>query len=228
MADAIGNVLQTEFNAFLWWDLRNNQDNTQNNSSYLYGWRQYGDYGILSSPSSFGSSTYYDPYPTYYILKLLSHFARAGDTVVRATTDTSLLAAYAAKRTDGTLALLMINKSPSAPATGTITLTGFTPQATATVYSYGITQDEAARTGTGSADVAQSSLSNAATTFSASFSPYSASVIVFSASTGTTTGGGSSSSSDSSGGGGGGGAMEPWFALALAVVGMARRCSRRM
>jgi len=31
LADSIGNVLQTEFNSLVWWDLRNGQDNSQNN-----------------------------------------------------------------------------------------------------------------------------------------------------------------------------------------------------
>ena len=177
LADSIGNVLQTEFNSLVWWDLRNGQDNTQNNNSALYGWRLYGDYGVLSSHSSFGSSTDYDPYPTYYIMKLLSHFARGGDTVVKATSNNTLLSGFAARRVDGSLSVLVINKSPSSAFTTNINLIGFAPQATATVYAYGIPQDEAARTGSGSADVATSSLGNVSTAFSVSVAPYSATVL---------------------------------------------------
>jgi hypothetical protein len=177
LADSVGNLLQTEFNALLWWDLRNDQDNTQNNSASLYGWRLYGDYGVLSTPSSFGSTTYYDPYPTYYVMKLLSHFARGGDTMVSATSDNTLLSTYAARRSDGSLGLLVLNKSPSATLTVTIALTGFTPQATATVYAYGIPQDDAARTGVGSSDVASSSLGGVSSTFTVAFTPYSATVL---------------------------------------------------
>jgi hypothetical protein len=35
-------------NSLLWWDLRNGQDQMSNNSPALYGWRQYGDHGIMS------------------------------------------------------------------------------------------------------------------------------------------------------------------------------------
>lgn len=59
-ADSVGHLLQTEINALLWWDLRNGQDFTNNNSPSLYGWRNYGDYGVLSSPSTGGSATYYE------------------------------------------------------------------------------------------------------------------------------------------------------------------------
>ena len=47
----------------------------------------------------------------------------------------------------------------------------------AQVYSYGIPQDEAARTGTGSADVAQSTITLSGQTFTYSPAPYSATVI---------------------------------------------------
>lgn len=177
LADSIGHVLQTEINALVWWDLRNGQDNTNNNSASLYGWRQYGDYGVLSTPSTFGSTTYYDAYPTYYMMKLLSHFARGGDTVVSATSDSTLLAVYAAHRTDGTLSLLLLNKSPSDTLTANFSLNGFTPQAAATMYVYGMTQDNAAQSGMGSPDIARSTLSSVATTFSVAFTPYSATVL---------------------------------------------------
>jgi hypothetical protein len=58
-ADSVGQILQTEFNTLMWWILRNAQETGNNNSPSLYGWRQYGDYGMLSGQN--------DPYPTYYI-----------------------------------------------------------------------------------------------------------------------------------------------------------------
>ena len=183
LADSLCAVMQTEFNAFLWWDLRNGQDNTQNNSTALYGWRNYGDYGILSTPPTpaftGSSTTAYDAYPTYYIFRLLSRFARGGDTVVRATSSRTLLAAYAVKRADGTLAVLVINKHPAANQTANFTLAGITPPTPAAVYSYGMLQDEGARTGGVSADFASSSVANGGTSFSATFAPYSVSVISF-------------------------------------------------
>jgi len=52
--------------------------NAVNLSPSLYGWRLYGDYGILPPEPAVGSPNYNDAYPTYYVFKLLSHFARGG------------------------------------------------------------------------------------------------------------------------------------------------------
>jgi hypothetical protein len=172
LADSFGQIVQTEFNSFLWWNLRNGQDQNANNSPALYGWRPYGDHGIMA-----GNDT---RYPTFYTFKLLKYFARAGDRIVRATSDNKLLSAYAARRADGTLALLVINKSPSATLKADFTIARFQPAPGATAYSYGISQDEAARTGTGSPDIAQASLTGAAAAFPYRFPPYSATVIVLS------------------------------------------------
>jgi hypothetical protein len=177
LADAVGNVLQTEVGALLWWDVRNSQEHHNNNSDALYGWREYGDYGIISTPSDGGSANAYDPYPAYYVLKLLSHFARGGDAVLTATSDHALLSVFAARRRDGSLSLLVINKSPTETLTAAIALADFVPAATATVRSYGIPQDEASRTGVGSPDLAESTLAMPGAVFTAEFGPYSATVL---------------------------------------------------
>jgi hypothetical protein len=175
LADSFGQLLQTEFKGFVWWALHNGPPKDDkgnllgNFSSSLYGWRTYGDYGMLSQSN--------DPHPTYYAMKLLSHFARASDSVVKATSAAPLLATYAVKRADGSLTLLVVNKDPSATQQGSFTLTGFAAGGTATVYSYGIPQDDAARTGTGARDLATSTLSGLGTSFQASFAPYSMTVI---------------------------------------------------
>ena len=129
LADAVGNVLQTEVNALLWWDVRNSQEHLNNNSGTLYGWRGYGDYGVLSTPSDGGSSTAYEAYPAYHVLKLLSYFARDGDRVVAATSGHALLAAYATRRRDGSLSLLVVNKSPTETLTAAIALPASRPAA---------------------------------------------------------------------------------------------------
>ncbi len=137
-ADSLGSLMQTEINSLIWWALHNGHVNG-NVSSALYGWRMYGDYGIENGDN--GAPTH-DPYPVYYVQKLLTHFARGGDTVITASSNNSLLTPYAVKRQDGSLSLLVINKSPSAIFPANIALTGFTPKADGTVYSYGIPQDE--------------------------------------------------------------------------------------
>ena len=178
-ADSIGQILQTEFNSRLWWDLRNGAGTVDDSDPAFYGWRTnadgsvLGDGGIVYGLGGVGSA-----YPTYYCAKLMPHFAKDGDTVVSATSDYPLLAVYSVKRANGTLTLLVINKSSSSNLTATINLSGYLPYANATIYSYGIPQDTAAETGVGSPDIAQTNFTGVQSSFSATFAPFSASVMV--------------------------------------------------
>jgi hypothetical protein len=172
MADSLAQLMQTEFNGLFWWDLRNGADASGGNMSpLLYGWRLYGDYGVLEGT---------DLYPTYYTAKLMQNFVQAGDTVITAASDYTLLSTYAVRRFNGSLTILTINKSPSNTATGQVVVAGFTPALGGTVYSYGIPQDNAAETGIGSPDVAQTNFSVTGTNFSYAFPPYSATVLALS------------------------------------------------
>jgi hypothetical protein len=170
-ADSFGQVLQTEFNGFVWWIFRNGRETNNNNSNLLYGWRQYGDYGMVSDQN--------EPHPAYYASKLVSNFASEGDQVVSANSDYNLLSVYAVKRANGAAALLVINKNRATGLNARINLTGLSPQPNATIYSYGLPQDEAARTGTGSPDIAVSAFAGASSNFNYTFPPYSATVIAF-------------------------------------------------
>lgn len=138
----------------------------------LYSWRQYGDHGIMS-----GNDT---RYPTFHVFKLLKYFARGGDQIVRVASDNPLLSVYAAKRVDKTLALLIINKSPQTVMNAKISIASFQPKPQATIYSYGIPQDEAARIGIASEEITQSNISGVSNEFARMFQPYSATVIVLS------------------------------------------------
>jgi alpha-N-arabinofuranosidase len=171
-ADNFGQILQTEFTTRMWWDLRNGQETANNNNPLLYGWRMVGDYGLVSGTS--------EPYPTYYASKLMSLFTAGGDQVVQATSNYNLLAAYSVKRTDGALALLLINKSLTNALDANINLMGFAPPSMATVHSYGKPQDDAAHTGVGPAspDIATTMINNAGANFMFSVPPYSMNVIV--------------------------------------------------
>jgi hypothetical protein len=171
-ADNFGQIMQTEFTTRMWWDLRNGQETVNNNNPLLYGWRLYGDYGLVSGTS--------EPYPTYYASKLMALFTAEGDQVVQATSNYNLLAAYAVKRTDGALALLLINKSLTNALDANINLMGFAPPSAATVHSYGKPQDDAAHFGVGpaSSDIATTMINNAGANFMFSAPPYSMNVIV--------------------------------------------------
>ncbi len=174
LADSLGSAMKTAFNAVIWWDMRNGQDTANNNSSSLYGWRLYGDYGIVNGANPAGPA---DRYPSFYVAKLLQYFARGGDQLSPASSDYVLLAPYAARRADGSLTLLVINKSASSALNANITISGYSPNGTLNAYSYGIPQDEAARTGAGSADIAVNGYTGAGQTFAFTFPPYSATVL---------------------------------------------------
>jgi hypothetical protein len=174
LADSVGEAMKTEFNALIWWDLRNGQETGNNNAAWLYGWRPYGDYGIVTYTTPPGPA---DRYPTFYVAKLLSRFGRGGDRLVAAASDYGLLSVHAARRGDGSLTLLAINKSPTASLDATISLRGYLPGGPIQVHRYGIPQDEAARTGVGSADVASSAGGAVGTAFALALPPYSATVL---------------------------------------------------
>jgi alpha-N-arabinofuranosidase len=176
LGESFGRLARTEMNALVWWDLRNGTDTSNNMDPSLYGWRSsggqfYGDYGILN-----GATT---RHPQFYAFKLLSEFARGGDTVVAADTGFELLSAHAVRRTNGALSLLVINQDASGTLTGQVTVTGFVPASAALVRSYGIPNDEAARLNRPLAeqDITSGSMTNAGSAFRYAFPPYSLTLI---------------------------------------------------
>ncbi len=166
-AESLGRLMQTEFNAFVWWDLRNGTDTQGDFSSNLYGWRTYGDLGMINGPNT--------RHPTFYAAKLLQYLAAPGDSVISAGTDFSQLSAYAARSTNGLLSLLMINKDRNAAITGRVAVAGFVPRASAVVRSYGKLQDEASRTNGAAAtqDLSTNLVTGLGPVFTNVFPPYS-------------------------------------------------------
>jgi hypothetical protein len=180
-ADDVGQVMQTEINSRLWFDTRNGQSALTDSDNALYGWRtnSSGDF-ITDGGIVYDLGVPGNRYPTYYVAKLLPYFAGGGDTVVQATNDYQLLGAYAVRRTNGALTLLVINKSSYASLNTTINLAGYAAFSNAAVYSYGIPQDNAARTGVGSSDITQTNVPVAGTNINYTFPPYSATVLALS------------------------------------------------
>ena len=177
-ADDVGQIMQTEFNSRLWFDMRNGQSAITDSDNALYGWRTNSSGSFITDGGIvFNLGVPGNRYPTYYVAKLLPYFARGGDTVVTVTNDYELLGTYAVRRTNGSLTMLVVNKSSFASLSAAINLAGYVPFSNATVYSYGIPQDNAARTGVGLLDIAQTNSPVAGASFNYTFAPYSATVL---------------------------------------------------
>ncbi len=182
MADSFCQLMKTEFTSMVWWDWRNGQETGNNNSTSLYGWRNYGNYGVMDAVVP---SLPANRYPTYYALKLLQYFARPGDQVVTATSSYIGISAHAVRHPDGKVSVLLINKHPTTNLPVNISITGYTPPTTAYLASYGKPQDTAAQTGSGSADVAQTSFTIPGANFSYTAPAYSINSISFTPPAGT-------------------------------------------
>jgi N-acetylneuraminic acid mutarotase len=178
LADSMSQIMKTEFNAFLWFDLRNQSDPMTDGGDWdpsIYGWRTNADHGIL-----LGLTT---RYPTFYSMKLMQFFAQPGDTILNAGSSDSLLSTYAAQSTSGAVSLLVINKDPTNSYNRAVALGGFQPNSAAIVRSYGIPQDDAVRTNSvipGAQDIATNNLSSPSNTFTYTFGPYSLTLFTFS------------------------------------------------
>src|SRR5579859_7722404 len=170
-SDNVCQLMQTEFNGYFWWDLRNGSDTGGIFDPTLYGWRTVGDEGLIG-----GLNT---RYPTFYAAKLLQYLVRPGDNIVGAASDYPLLTAYAARRTNGTVTLLVLNKDTTTNFNAQIALNGFSAASAATIRSYGIPQDTAAQTGIGSPDIAQTNFSGVGASFNYSFPPLSQTLFTF-------------------------------------------------
>jgi len=174
--DSLGQIMQTEFNSRVWWDYTDASPVTTGDlATNLYGWRQYGDLGIMMTGTT---QPLTNRYPQYFDAELISHFARGGDAVVKATSDNPLLSAYAVLRTNGNLTLMALNKEPYTNIVMNVALTNLNPAATATLYSYGMPQDNTAAAANNNCDIATNSV-NVSANFNYTLPPYSANVFVF-------------------------------------------------
>jgi len=173
LADSTCELMKTEFNSCLWWDLRNGPNSLGSFDPTIYGWRTSGDEGMINGASGL--------YPTFYAEKLLQYFARGGDTVLNATSDYLLLSTYAVQRTNGALTMLVINKDTTTNFNAQIALTNFAPWTNATIQSYGIPQDQAAENSLSAAlqDIATTNFPAASTNFAYSFPPLSLTLFTF-------------------------------------------------
>lgn len=165
IADSLGSLLQTEYNGAAVWNLRNEYTPVDARAG-ISGWRTGSDNGILGSRNG-GTAPQtgpYVPYPAYFAEQLASKLGVTGDRVVPVATDTPGVSAYAVKRVNGRVSILLINKSPAAADTATITVSGFMPAAGANLWQYGQAEDNAQKLSANGASAATQLTPNLAVT----------------------------------------------------------------
>jgi hypothetical protein len=166
IADGIATWLENGVSNVDVWDLHNGST-AGNNSSSLYGSSTFGDYGILSNASS-GEPALDTPFPTYYGMEMLTSLGKPGDKLVTATSSNSLLSSHAVVRANGDLTLLLINKDPTNTTTANIAVSGFVPESTGTVQTYGKT----------SSAITSRSATGLGSKFTMAVAPYSLTTVV--------------------------------------------------
>jgi alpha-L-arabinofuranosidase len=177
-ADSLGQLMQTEFNGSTWWQLHDGGPPAAGGTmTGVYGWRQYGALGVMWPLSSGFPLT--NRFPQYFAAEMISRFIRAGDTVVSASCNNPLVSAYSALRTNGDLTLMAINKSSVSNYTVNIVITNFVPVSTATNYSYGMPNDNAAEAANDNCDITTNVISGVSTNFNYTLAPYSINVFSF-------------------------------------------------
>ncbi len=125
MADSWARAIRAGADAYVWWDLHNSAEVNNNNSPLLYGWRNWGDYGIVAAGYPPGAGDPLNtPYPTFFAAQLITRFARPGDTLISVNCDNPMLSVYAVRTPNGKGRLLVINKMRSTAITAEIRLQG--------------------------------------------------------------------------------------------------------
>lgn len=115
-AETYASLLENGVFTVDWWDTHNGPTAV----STVAGYPDYGDSGLLSSATCVDGGcepALNTPFAPYYGLKMLSTFARPGDQFVRAAADDPLIDVHAARRPNGDVAVLLVNKDPAAART---------------------------------------------------------------------------------------------------------------
>jgi Cellulose binding domain/Fibronectin type III domain len=138
LADIYSSLLANGIFTVQWWNVHNGMGEVKT----IEGETDFGDFGILSSgqctsDNSVCQPPHNTPFAPYYGLSLINSFARPGDQFIRAATDQPMVAAYAARRPNGDVAVLLINKDPNNSYPVSINYSGFSPAGSApTVYTF--------------------------------------------------------------------------------------------
>jgi hypothetical protein len=153
LADAYAGLLANGVFTVQWWNVHNGIGNV----STVAGQTDYNDFGMLSSGACTADGATCEPalntpFAPYHALSMMHAFVRPGDQFLRAGTDQPMVTAHAARRPNGDLAVLLLNKDPDHAYPVTIDYAGYEPAASApTVSSYGNGDTAVSSTGTGTA-----------------------------------------------------------------------------
>jgi hypothetical protein len=128
LADAYSDLLENGVFTVQWWNVHNGLGTV----STVAGQRDYGDFGMLSSGNCTADNSVCEPplntpFAPYHALKLLKSFVHTGDQLVRAGTDDPLVTAHAARRTNGDLQVLLVNRDPDNERQATLDYRGYSP-----------------------------------------------------------------------------------------------------
>jgi hypothetical protein len=153
-----------------WWAIHNSPF-AGNDSPALYGTDDCGDYGILSSGATCSNGDVEPavdtPFPAYFGLKMLSHFADPSDALLATTSSTSLVSVHAVEKERGGINVLLINKDPASAYAVTVSLDRHCGHGLADVYTYGI----------GSTAIGKSAVRVSGFSFTITVSPYSVTTV---------------------------------------------------
>ncbi|GAA3232312.1 cellulose binding domain-containing protein [Dactylosporangium siamense] len=130
LADAYSSLLDNGVFTVQWWNVHNGIGTV----STVAGQTDYGDFGLLSSGGCQTGGTVCEPamntpFAPYHALSVMKSFIRTGDQLVRAGTADPLVSAHAARRPNGDLAVLLINKDPDNARPVAIQYSGWSPAA---------------------------------------------------------------------------------------------------
>jgi hypothetical protein len=147
LADTLG-VLATQprYQAALAWSwMGKGGSDSVAGAGGIYGWRNFGDLGLVSYSGSPPGKGLGVPYPSFFAYKLFNQLMNGGAVMLGTSIDTASLTAYGAwcGFPPGELRLLLVNKSSSQSVTPSVFVPGFRAASTATLVQYGPTQDTA-------------------------------------------------------------------------------------
>jgi hypothetical protein len=139
LADTYATLLAGGVFTVQWWNVHNGIGTV----STVGGQTDYGDFGMFSSGNCTADNSVCQPplntpFAPYHALSMMDILAQPGDQFVRASTGSPLVTAHAARRANGDLAVLLLNKDPDNAVDVAIGYAGYEPAAGApTVYRYG-------------------------------------------------------------------------------------------